>query len=75
LSPICFDNGVGIEDNRKDVIFHRAFQYGNNVRGMGLGLSLVNNIIKTYRGQIWVEDRVKGDYSKGSNFIILIPEV
>jgi len=32
-------------------------------------------IIDAYKGQIWVEDRVKGDHRKGSNFIVLIPEV
>jgi signal transduction histidine kinase len=69
------DNGIGIEDSRKNIVFSRAFQNGNNVLGIGLGLSLVNKIIQVYRGQIWVEDKVKGDYSKGSNFIILIPEV
>ena len=41
---------------------------------MGVGLSLVKKIIKKYNGKIWVEDKVKGDYTKGSNFIILIPE-
>jgi len=42
---------------------------------MGLGLSLVKKIIEKYHGKIWVEDRVKGAQSKGSNFIVLIPEV
>ena len=41
---------------------------------MGVGLSLVKKIIKKYNGKIWVEDKVKGDYTQGSNFIILIPE-
>ena len=42
---------------------------------MGLGLALVKKIIDNYNGKIWVEDRVKGDHSKGSNFVLLIPEV
>jgi len=41
---------------------------------MGLGLSLVKNAIDSYGGEISIEDRVQGDYSQGSNFIILIPE-
>ena len=28
-----------------------------------------------FKGEIWVEDKIKGDYTKGSNFIILVPEV
>jgi len=27
-----------------------------------------------YNGKIWIEDRIKGDYSKGSNVVALIPE-
>ena len=41
---------------------------------MGLGLSLVAEILDLYEGRIWVEDRIKGDYTKGSNFTFLIPE-
>jgi len=67
------DNGVGIENVRKDTIFQRAYNEDKSVSGMGLGLSLVKKIIDSFDGKIWVEDKVKGDYSKGSNFIILIP--
>jgi len=69
------DNGIGIDDSKKDLIFQRGYMEGKSVYGMGLGLSLVKKIIETYNGKIWVEDRVKGDQSKGSNFIVLIPEV
>ena len=68
------DNGIGINDFRKSLVFQRGYSKGTSVQGMGLGLSLVNKIIETYNGKIWVEDRVKGDHTKGSNFIILIPE-
>jgi len=66
------DNGIGIQDERKLVIFQRTGK--NSIKGMGLGLSLVNHIIMKYNGHIWVENNVKDDYSKGSNFILLIPE-
>ncbi|MFX1322659.1 MAG: PAS domain S-box protein [Promethearchaeota archaeon] len=69
------DYGIGIPDINKEVIFQRAFNTNKTVSGMGIGLSLVKKIIETYNGQIWVEDRVKGEYSKGSKFIVLIPEV
>ena len=42
---------------------------------MGVGLSLVAKIITLYNGKIWVEDRIENDYKKGSNFILLIPEL
>ncbi|TFG08305.1 MAG: PAS domain-containing sensor histidine kinase [Promethearchaeota archaeon] len=67
------DNGIGVEDVRKNQIFQRAYNKDKSVRGFGLGLSLVKKIIESYDGKIWVEDRIKGDHSKGSNFIILLP--
>ena len=69
------DNGIGVADSMKEKIFQRGYNREKNVYGMGLGLSLVRGIIETYNGKIWVEDRVKGDRSKGSNFVLLIPEV
>ncbi|MFW9820929.1 MAG: ATP-binding protein [Candidatus Thorarchaeota archaeon] len=44
-------------------------------KGMGLGLSLVKKILKTFNGNIWVEDKIKNDFTHGSNFIILLPEL
>jgi signal transduction histidine kinase len=41
---------------------------------LGIGLTLVKKIIGSYGGEIWIEDRIKGDYTQGSNFIVLIPE-
>ena len=67
------DNGIGVQDFKKEEIFLEGFKELKGNKGMGIGLSLVTKIIKLYKGKIWVEDRVKGDYSKGSNFIVLIP--
>ena len=69
------DNGDGIEDVRKEHIFQRGSKEKSSNGGMGLGLSLVKKTIDRYNGKIWVEDKVKGVPSKGSNFIILIPTV
>ena len=68
------DNGNGIPDNRKQLIFQRNHPKKEYVKGLGIGLSLVFKIIENYGGEIWVEDKVKGDHSKGSKFVILIPE-
>ncbi|MHA1669517.1 MAG: sensor histidine kinase [Promethearchaeota archaeon] len=69
------DNGVGIQDSRKDKIFLEGYKTLKGTKGMGIGLSLITKIINSYNGKIWVQDRIKGDHSKGSNFIVLIPEV
>jgi len=68
------DNGLGVPDVLKQQIFQRDDKKRKGSKGMGIGLSLVKKVVEQYRGQIWVEDKVKGDYSKGSTFILLIPE-
>ena len=68
------DNGTGIPDDIKEDIFLRSFNKNTTVGGMGLGLSLVKKIVESYQGRVWVENSVKGDYSKGSNFTLVIPE-
>jgi signal transduction histidine kinase len=69
------DNGIGIPDEMKEVVFKSVIKNRGKVKGMGLGLLLVKRILDNYNGKIWVEDKVKGDYTKGSNFIMVIPEV
>ena len=69
------DNGIGIEDSRKTTIFTRGSKDNNYVGGMGIGLSLVNLIMERYEGKIWVKDRFKGDSTKGSNFIVMLPAI
>ena len=68
------DNGPGIGDSWKKKIFLRGFGGDLSKRGLGIGLYLVKRIIDRYDGQIWVEDNIRGDQSKGSNFIISLPE-
>jgi signal transduction histidine kinase len=67
------DNGIGIDDAKKPTIFQEIPYKRNHSRGMGIGLSLVAKLIKLYNGEIWVENRIRGDAAQGSNFIILVP--
>jgi PAS domain S-box-containing protein len=68
------DNGIGIDDSSKNCIFEESCKRPLGSKGMGLGLSLVAKLIELCEGKIWIEDRIKGDYTQGSNFVILIPE-
>jgi signal transduction histidine kinase len=68
------DNAIGISDYRKKSIFEKGKRKNLKSKGMGLGLSLVKKITESYNGVIWVEDKVKGDYKQGSNFVILLQE-
>ncbi|MFX1569630.1 MAG: sensor histidine kinase [Promethearchaeota archaeon] len=67
------DNGIGIINEMKELIFVRT---PNSTKYIGgLGLSLVKQIMEKFKGQIWVEDKVIGDYTQGSKFILLFPEI
>ncbi|MFX1340498.1 MAG: sensor histidine kinase, partial [Promethearchaeota archaeon] len=68
------DNGIGIPDERKELIFQKGNRGLKGRKGMGIGLSLVKTLVELYHGKIWVENKVKEDYKKGSNFIILLRE-
>jgi len=67
------DNGIGILDGSKELIFEKGYKKDTKIRGMGIGLSLVKKIVESFKGEIWVQNRVKDDYEQGSNFVILIP--
>ena len=67
------DNGIGIPDIMKNVIFQRDVKK-EKAGGIGLGLLLIKRIMESYDGTVKVEDKTTVDYSKGSNFIVLIPE-
>jgi signal transduction histidine kinase len=57
----------------KDAIFSRTTRGDTRAKGMGLGLYLVKSLVESYNGRVWVEDRVTGDYSRGSRFVVMIP--
>ena len=68
------DRGRGIRYDYKKIIFDRLARAGESAQGTGLGLTIVKYIVASYGGSIWVEDRVRGDRTLGSNFTILLPK-
>ncbi|NHJ14642.1 MAG: PAS domain-containing sensor histidine kinase [Candidatus Thorarchaeota archaeon] len=67
------DRGPGIADQLKEFVFKRTGRPELQVVGRGLGLTFVDAIVETLGGEIWVEDRVEGDYTRGCKFICMIP--
>jgi two-component system phosphate regulon sensor histidine kinase PhoR len=67
------DNGPGIEKEYKSKVFEKFFRIPDgdkhNVKGYGLGLSYVKEIITSHMGYIVVES----EPGKGSTFIIRLP--
>jgi two-component system phosphate regulon sensor histidine kinase PhoR len=71
ILSIC-DNGVGIDEDKCDKIFSKYFRVENEIEGSGIGLYLINEIVKNCGGKILVESK-KGI---GSTFKVFfqIPE-
>lgn len=71
------DHGHGIPDERKGFLFRRFDQLDSEsaAEGHGLGLSVVNALAERYGGRVWVDNREKGDFTKGSVFSLIIPRV
>lgn len=70
------DHGPGVPDEDKDRLFTHLEpreRRAGGVRRRGVGLTLVMRIVNRYGGKIWVEDRIPGDPSQGSCFVILLP--
>jgi PAS domain S-box-containing protein len=67
------DNGHGIPDQQKRMLFSRAQREKYQTSGSGLGLHLVKTLVESYGGKIRVEDRVPGDYRQGAKFVVTIP--
>jgi len=67
------DNGIGISKDLTKHIFEKFYRVhtGNvhNVKGLGLGLYYVDQIVKSHGGYIEVESKVE----KGSTFTLNIP--
>jgi PAS domain S-box-containing protein len=67
------DNGPGIPDGLKPLIFNRRLNGSLKARGSGIGLFLVKTLVDNYSGIIWVEDRIHGDHTKGAKFVVMLP--
>ncbi len=69
------DHGPGVDDPLKKDIFLRFNQGMGSAKGSsGLGLHIAKTLVDSYKGRIWVEDRVKGEPSMGSVFKVALPK-
>ena len=68
------DHGVGIEAHHIDKIFDKFFRVPqgdvHNVKGHGLGLSYVREVVKKQGGEI----KVQSKFGEGSSFKIIMPK-
>ena len=67
------DNGIGIKKEDQKEVFDKFYRVStgdvHNVKGFGLGLYYVKQMIEKHGGEIQIESK----YGEGSNFIITFP--
>jgi PAS domain S-box-containing protein len=67
------DTGIGIPEEKKNLIFNRFTQadqsFSRSFSGSGLGLAISKGFIELMKGEIWVESKV----GVGSEFYFTIP--
>ncbi|WP_321507849.1 hybrid sensor histidine kinase/response regulator [uncultured Methanoregula sp.] len=66
VEVIVSDNGPGIPDDMKPVVFDRFRKGMNPKSGKGLGLFIARTLVENYGGKIWADDRIKGQPDKGA---------
>ena len=72
LSFFVKDNGPGILDEDQAFLFNKYYRgqrERERLEGVGLGLSIVKNIIESHHGTVWVNSQV----GKGSTFGFTLP--
>lgn len=69
------DNGIGLEPSELKRIFRRFYRAANvwtqKKKGTGLGLFIVQSIVKKHGGKIRVDSKGIG---KGTTFVVLLPK-
>ena len=69
------DEGIGISDDLKTKVFEKFFRIhdGNlsNIKGFGLGLSFVRDVVRSHRGSV----SLLSELNKGTQVTILLPTV
>jgi signal transduction histidine kinase len=69
------DTGIGIKPEDQTLIFEkfRQVDYSStrDYEGIGLGLSIVKQLVELHQGKIWVES----EYTKGATFILTLPKL
>lgn len=64
------DDGPGINKEKRESLLARGVRDDEKVKGHGIGLSIVNDIVESYQGKIEIKNHA---LLKGAHFIITLP--
>ena len=62
------DNGIGIQESKLKDVFSKYYRVDNSIEGSGVGLFLINEIVKSTGGKILLKSQVGG----GSEFKVYL---
>lgn len=65
------DDGPGIEPQRREAVFARGARADERVSGSGLGLDIVRDLARLYRGDVWLADSPLG----GLRAVLQLPAI
>lgn len=69
------DNGPGMSHEEKKYLFEQFGMEGEKAKGIGFSFYFIKLLIEDFEGMISLEDRVPGDSTKGTRFIVMLPRV
>ncbi|MCU7949997.1 MAG: GHKL domain-containing protein [gamma proteobacterium symbiont of Bathyaustriella thionipta] len=67
------DQGKGVSETNKKRLFEPFFSTKEAGEGIGLGLSIVYNIIRDHSGDIKIIDNIQQGFKQGSIFLMTLP--
>jgi len=79
VSVVVVDNGPGIAEAQRDRLFEEGEQ-GMDSEGTGMGLFLVQRLVESYGGDVWIKDRSTTaddggmDPERGTEFVVELPK-
>jgi two-component system sensor histidine kinase KdpD len=62
------DDGPGIPESERELVFERFYRGDKSGGGLGMGLAIVRGIIEAHGGKIWIESG-----RKGARFVFDLP--
>jgi two-component system sensor histidine kinase PhoQ len=64
------DDGPGIDDDKIEKVLQRGVRGDERVQGHGIGLSIVQDIVRAYHGELTVD---RSEEFGGARFSVLLP--
>ncbi len=64
-----WDDGAGIPSDQRQQVLHRGKRADQRLPGQGIGLSVADEIVRLYGGELRIEESVLG----GAGIVVVIP--